>query len=743
MEPRDDPTSINHELRLLGDTEDGDMGRDDLFGSTAGIADSNDLNPSPNVTVGEGEARDEQTPNVPDSARSGSKKRARSSTSSVWLDFEALYKMQDGSNVRYAAKCHLCKAQLSANSAGGTGHLIRHLKACKLKHARTLSAMSQSMLQFNPDGSIRGWEYCPLVARMQLVRLIARDDLPISFGESVAFVEYLKLAHNPKFTPVSRFTTARDIAKYFTERRGKVIESLTCVSSVALTSDIWSGNAKEDYLSVVAHYVNNCWQLEKRIIALTLIDCSHTGENIAERVHAVVSAYGLSEKVFSITLDNASSNTSAIVKLSPTLSAYVGPMFVHQCCACHIINLIVKAGLKRLKPWLDAFRTAIAFLNSSNQRIASFKSYCMSMGVRPRKFGLDMDVRWNSTYLMLKHLIPYKSTFSVFIQTQYHPTERETLLSDAHWYIAEKVLTFLELFYDSTVALSAVYQPTSTKILHHILDFAGHLRKYENDDLLREIVVPMKSKYLKYWKNIPMLYAFAFIMDPRAKMRGFTKALSLLSQLVGTDYSSYLSEVRSNLTNLFNKYYSKFGSVIVQMPDQEPSTGKKETDWGKLYGPSITESTSTSGFGSGISTSSSSPFFMTTSASALLQAATSGTGIGSELSTYLDSDTVNQYSDSFQILNWWNEHKQTYPVLSILAKDIITVPVSTISSESAFSLTGRIIEDRRRRLKPEMVEMLACIKDWEAADARMQHTVDDKVLQEFYANFGLDDESYV
>ena len=35
-----------------------------------------------------------------------------------------------------------------------------------------------------------------------------------------------------------------------------------------------------------------------------------------------------------------------------------------------------------------------------------FKNHCNAMGVRPRKFGLDMDVRWNSTYLMLKHLIP-------------------------------------------------------------------------------------------------------------------------------------------------------------------------------------------------------------------------------------------------------------------------------------------------------------------------------------------------
>jgi hypothetical protein len=39
------------------------------------------------------------------------------------------------------------------------------------------------------------------------------------------------------------------------------------------------------------------------------------------------------------------------------------------------------------------------------------------------------------------------------------------------------------------------------------------------------------------------------------------------------------------------------------------------------------------------------------------------------------------------------------------------VPVSTISSESAFSTTGRIIEEWRRRLASEMVEVLALIKD--------------------------------
>jgi hypothetical protein len=84
---------------------------------------------------------------------------------------------------------------------------------------------------------------------------------------------------------------------------------------------------------------------------------------------------------------------------------------MHQRCACHIINLIMKSGLKRFKPCTEDFRTAINFLNSSNHKITMFKNYCNGQGVRPRKFGLDVDVRWNATYLMLKHLLPYKDVF--------------------------------------------------------------------------------------------------------------------------------------------------------------------------------------------------------------------------------------------------------------------------------------------------------------------------------------------
>ena len=80
----------------------------------------------------------------------------------------------------------------------------------------------------------------------------------------------------------------------------------------------------------------------------------------------------------------------------------------------------------------------------------------------------------------------------------------------------------------------------------------------ETDPLLINIVTSMK---LKFPHNIPLLYSFAFILDPRAKIRGFHNVLQLLAHTICTDYSTYFSEVRTELYKLFNKYETMFGAV--------------------------------------------------------------------------------------------------------------------------------------------------------------------------------------
>ena len=56
-------------------------------------------------------------------------------------------------------------------------------------------------------------------------------------------------------------------------------------------------------------------------------------------------------------------------------------------------------------------------------------------------------------------------------------------------------------------------------------------------------------------------------------------------------------------------------------------------------------------------------------------------------------------------------------------------------------MTGRIIEERRRRLLLETVEMLACIKDWELGEIRLQHAVDNQELEDSFKNLYLDEDA--
>jgi hypothetical protein len=84
----------------------------------------------------------------------------------------------------------------------------------------------------------------------------------------------------------------------------------------------------------------------------------------------------------------------------------------------------------------------------------------------------------------------------------------------------------------------------------------------------------------------------------------------------------------------------------------------------------------------------------------------------SELDTYL-SDRVEKNVPNFDILGWWKDCSvRRYHILSKLAKDVLAMPVSTVTSESAFSTGGRVLDSFRTSLTPRMVEALICTQDW-------------------------------
>ena len=74
------------------------------------------------------------------------------------------------------------------------------------------------------------------------------------------------------------------------------------------------------YLTLTAHFVDHDWKLNKKIINLCLMLSPHTGVVLSEKTCILLTEWGIEEKIFFITLDNASSNVCFVEILKNQLN---------------------------------------------------------------------------------------------------------------------------------------------------------------------------------------------------------------------------------------------------------------------------------------------------------------------------------------------------------------------------------------------------------------------------------------
>ncbi|KAL9666464.1 hypothetical protein QQ045_000797 [Rhodiola kirilowii] len=105
----------------------------------------------------------------------------------------------------------------------------------------------------------------------------------------------------------------------------------------------------------------------------------------------------------------------------------------------------------------------------------------------------------------------------------------------------------------------------------------------------------------------------------------------------------------------------------------------------------------------------------------LKRARVSNSGASTDLQMYLDLDTLDiDEKGNCNILEWWKANSSMYPVLSLMARDLLSIPASTLASEAIFSAGGRVVSVKRASLSPNTVEALICLKDWSLTSNRKQ-----------------------
>ena len=181
--------------------------------------------------------------------------------------------------------------------------------------------------------------------------------------------------------------------------------------------------------------------------------------------------------------------------------------------------------------------------------------------------------------------------------------------------------------------------------------------------------------------------AIAAVLDPRFKMTLINFSFPRIYQ--GFEVARNIDRVHDSLYELYNEY------VMDNTPSNARQSASKSTEG----------SSSVGGNNSKFRTRGRMEFDQFVRNADNIQPAKSYLDVYLEEGVFLCSDDSDI---DFDALEWCKANNLKFRILSKMASDILSILITTVASESAFSTRGRVIDVYRASLSTKTVQALLC-----------------------------------
>lgn len=598
--------------------------------------------------------------------------------SRVWNDF-VLTQVDDGT---YKATCKHCKHAYVAGNRSGTSHLKYHLGVCpKILSSRKRKSPRSDIPIFDQQRS-----------RDDFYRMVLGHGYPFNMAEHYytrTFIYNLQ----PSFKLVHRTALKDDCMKIYDEERLRMYQLFDKQPGrFSITSDMWTHTEMSGYMSMTAHYIDDSWKLHSSLIGFAYVETPHNGEHIGKEIISRLYPWNLDRKLFSFSLDNCKVNNVVIRDLKKLLlskkALHMNGDLFHIRCASHVLNLVVQDGLTVISQAIVKIRETVKYVNGSTLKKEKFRLYAQQVKAPNLSLRSDVPTRWNSTYLMLERAIKFREAFD---RMQECDSSYKFLPSNDDWKHIQCLIDCLKVFYDVTKRISGTKYPTASLYFNDFCGIYILLRdwQFSDDTFVATMAVPMVKKFEKYWDISSELLEIATILDPRFKVKSIEYFYGLL-------YDEFVADLRVKAAK--KAFSDLFGEYAIESPQGSSNASTSRTNEVEIASSQEP---------------SSSLFATRLGLEKFIYESNSTQNKKSELEVYLEDPLCPEISNnSFDILAWWRINGLKYPILSRMARDVLSVPVSTVASESAFSCAKRILDEYRCNLLPETIEAIMCSHDW-------------------------------
>ncbi|KFM63234.1 Zinc finger BED domain-containing protein 4, partial [Stegodyphus mimosarum] len=500
----------------------------------------------------------------------------------------------------------------------------------------------------------------------KIIEMMLVDMLPVTVLEGSGFKRLINsLDPSYKMPSVKEFFIDHIPKKYYVEYK-KVQNLLKEAEKVHTSIELWTGYNEQNFLTVSAHFVTSDFQYKHYSLNTFYVNDINP-EHLMTHIVTSISQWDLSMDVMCIVTDG-----SETMSKTSELTGWRGIN-----CFAHILDDIIKTSLSsspELLGLMEKCRTVVNFLRSNesakqqlleaqmhdkNVKMQHAQSQVMDINAAvdvkyPLKVKKDNSNEWISSFYMLQRIATLKNVLTKILANFSSSIE---ILTKNDWTAIEETISLLKAFEVVILELcNEPYQFASKVIpvtlgLNSLINNCNTLTLPTIERVRKDILTALRKRLGQVEHNL--MLAMATILDPRFKNIAFQSEVAVETAI-------------QELTREASKHASN--NSVMDISEKESKEVSSCTD-------SLWE-----GF----------------ERKAIPKKAPSRTDdvISNEIKHYLEEPLLDRKKNPFL---WWKTQGQAqFPILAEIAKQILSIPATSIPPERVFLKKGRIFSEKRR-----------------------------------------------
>ena len=556
----------------------------------------------------------------------------------------------------------------------------------------------------------------------RLSRMIAVGAYPFSIVEEEGFVDFLNYTE-PRYKPPHRTTFSNThIPTLYNETFVSIKDAIYESEHISVTSDIWTANKDANFISLTAHWISKSFVHQVAVLSVNPFPGHHTAVNIAHQIEYGIQEFDIpKEKVVACVTDGC-----ANISLGASLTGIKSIK-----CFIHCLQRTIETQLFSQHTVVGAIRrcrnvsTHFGHSTIANEQLKNVQMNQTRVGKEPLLPIQDITIRWNSTFYMIQRALELRTSLITLSFTDDFGSDCISKLSHLDWTTMSKIVKILKPFEEITKSLS-YRDATASEIIPIYLALKLYLKSAK--DVYRQLFFGIGTTVDKFYEDIlrrfePLVedrfLCLSTFLNPRFKERKQTATLAQLTDWI-LEYNDVPEDVvlppppepeptaaPDTNNNIDIDSLSLFSCM--QNLDSQADVNILDNDATQLNNSFADQQPSSS--------SSSLPDPDSDDESLLAGRGHNGPSPPNltarqkreraylrEIDAYIGLATIERRERNDprpDIFGWWRESQKRFPLLSKIARQLLSCPPTSVESERLFSGGGQVYDDHRQRVSKD------------------------------------------